>query len=444
VQQIELHLRQLRFHSFVYMIDPTRERRSLVDEDHRNFENALDRARQLASSPREHAILDTIEDGYRRYRTELDAPPKPRPVNPSREELLKWADAHPVRHLMAPCEELLRINREAMDATAQESQALGEQSQSILLLLGILGPVGGLISGFGVAWGLSRSMTRLSVRLQDVNAHLDQELGSVQVSGVGDLAQLDLQTEQLVCKVREVIARSQQQQQEMLRAEQLAAVGQLAASMAHEVRNPLTSIKLLVSAARRSRSPQALSAEDLEVIHSQVSRLEGRVQELLDSARPPEAVREECDLRGLVNHALDLVRARIQQLNVSLEVDLPDQPVLVRVDCDQFTSVLVNLFLNALDAMPQGGGLKVVLGEDATGIRLTVADTGPGIATAISDRLFTPFTSTKPTGTGLGLSISRRIVRDHGGTLTGENRSEGGALFTIVLPEVSHANLAGR
>jgi signal transduction histidine kinase len=447
-QEMEIRLRQLRFHSFVYLMDPTPARRSDVDEDHRQFEEAFHKARQLAGLPGEGGLIEAIEVGYRRYRTELDQAIRSRTPVTSRADLLRWADAHPVRHLLAPCEELLRVNRQAMEATARESEAVAEQGRTTFILLGCLGPVGGLISGFGVAWGLSRSITRLRVRLQDASAHLDQELGSVRLTGEGDLRQLDRQLEQVVSRVREVVARSQRQQREMLRAEQLAAVGQLAASVAHEVRNPLTSIKLLVGAALRSSPIRALSREDLQVIHDEVGHLEGKVQALLDFARPPEAVRRPCDLRDLLNRALELVRARLRQLNVQLDLDLPGRPVTVAVDRDQFTSVVINLLLNALDAMPRGGRLSVALRQaPPEDVRLTVADTGGGIDAAVADRLFTPFTSTKQTGTGLGLSICHRIVRDHGGTLTGANRPEGGACFTVTLPaqrEASHADVTDR
>src|SRR5579871_504953 len=224
---MELRLRQLRFHAFLYLMDPTPERRSPVDEDHHQFEQALAESRRLAILPEEQNLIESVEVGYRRYRSELDSPSRLLSPGSSRADLLRWADAHPVRHLLAPCEELLRVNRQAMEATARESQTVGEQSQTILTLLGVLGPVGGLLCGFGVAWGLSRSITRLRVHLKNASAHLDQELGSLQVSGVGDLRQLDQQMERVVFRVREVVARSQQQQQEMLRAEQLAAVGQL-------------------------------------------------------------------------------------------------------------------------------------------------------------------------------------------------------------------------
>jgi signal transduction histidine kinase len=108
-------------------------------------------------------------------------------------------------------------------------------------------------------------------------------------------------------------------------------------------------------------------------------------------------------------------------------------PVTVNLDPDQFTSVLVNLCLNALDAMAGGGRLILELHLLAEKCQLIVADTGPGISPVVASRLFTPFASTKPTGTGLGLSICRRVVQDHGGTLTAENRPQGGACFTITL-----------
>ena len=112
----------------------------------------------------------------------------------------------------------------------------------------------------------------------------------------------------------------------------------------------------------------------------------------------------------------------------------PEEVIPVNVDRSQLCTVLVNLFLNALDAMPKGGRLEVELDTGAEGVRIRVMDTGSGIPAEMVGRLFTPFASSKPTGTGLGLSISRRIIEEHGGQLTGGNREGGGARFTITLP----------
>jgi signal transduction histidine kinase len=170
------------------------------------------------------------------------------------------------------------------------------------------------------------------------------------------------------------------------------------------------------------------------VIHDEIGRLERKVQGLLDYARPLEVNRRPTDLTGVVLQVADLVKERLRQQSVRLNLDLPPGPVTAEIDRDQFQGVLVNLVQNALDAMPGGGSLDVGLSrEPPDRLRLSVADTGPGIDPTVAGRLFTPFFSTKPTGTGLGLSVSRRVVLAHGGALTAANRAGGGACFTIDL-----------
>jgi two-component system, NtrC family, sensor histidine kinase HydH len=432
---LEVRLRQLRFHSFMYVLDPTPERWALVQEDEAQVEAVLTSARELSSLPGEPELIEAVEDGFRRYRAELQQATQIRENTATREQLLRWADNHPVRQLLEPCEQLLALNQKGIDSIAEKSEAVGSQARWTLILLGVLGSAGGVLAGFGVAWGLSRSITRLRIRLQGVSDELEQDAGSVGVVGEGDPSQLERLLEHVTARIREMVARSQQQQQEILRAEQLAAVGQLAANVAHEVRNPLTGIKLLVGAALRANPPRPLSTEDLNVIHDEVNRLERTVQTLLDFTRPSESVRVKSDLREGVRRSIELVKPRLRQIAVRAEVELPDEPVIAEVDIDQFTSVIVNLVLNSLDAMPQGGTLTVCMNRLASGvIQLTVSDTGTGIAPSVLSKLFTPFTSTKPTGTGLGLSVCQRVVTEHGGTLTGENRPEGGARFTITLP----------
>jgi signal transduction histidine kinase len=257
----------------------------------------------------------------------------------------------------------------------------------------------------------------------------------VSVSADGDLTHLDRQLQGVVERVEEVAERVQRQQREMLRAEQLSAVGQLAASVAHEVRNPLTSVKLLVEAAKRPANRKPLTQDDLQVIHGAVCRLEQTVQTFLDFARLPTPSRKLTDLREVIDQAVDLVRARARQQGVEIAVRRPAQPVVAEVDGGQLCTVLVNLLLNALDALPERGNigidLQVAPGEQ---ICLSVSDSGPGISPEMMSRLFVPFASSKPTGTGLGLSISRRILEEHGGTITAANQPEGGVRFTITLP----------
>jgi signal transduction histidine kinase len=434
-QDLETYMRHIRYHSFVFIMDMTPERWAKVERDQTNFETTLGQLRERAASDDERRVIEAIEAGYQAYRQELQQTIKS-PVPQRTADQLRWADAHPIRYIVAPCEELLEINRRAMKETADESARQSDRARSWMILLGAIGAVGGLVGGFGVAWGLSRSITRLSVRLQDVHAHLGSEVASLRLTAEGgNLQRMERQVGTILERVRAVVGQLQRQECEALRAEQLAAVGQLAASIAHEVRNPLTSVKMLVGAALNGRCPHGLSETDLTLIHDEVGRVERKVQALLDFARPVETDHEPADVAAVVRQVIDLVQERLRQQAVRLKLELQPEPLTAELDRDQLKGVLVNLIFNALDAMPGGGILDVRLHpEPPDRLRLTVADTGPGIDAAVADRLFTPFVSTKPSGTGLGLSVSRRIVQAHGGSLTASNRDGGGACFTLTLP----------
>ena len=434
-QDLETYMRHIRFHSLMWVMDPSPERWAKVDRDQTNFETTLARLRDTAVGTEERAVIADIGAGYERYRAELEHSGRS-PPGPDRAAYLRWSDAHPIRHLVVPCDRLLEITREAMRETALESARTGDRTRTGMILLGVVGAAGGLVGGFGVAWGLSRSITRLHVRLRDVHAHLDREVGSVRVTADGgDLRGVETQVGAILDRVRAVVDQLQRQEREALRAEHLAAVGQLAAGLAHEIRNPLTSIKLLVGAALEERCVGGLTRADLEVIHDEVGRLERKVEALLDYARPPQTEPRPTDVAEVVHRAADLVKPRLAQQAVRLALDLPAEPVVADLDPDQFHGVLANLMRNALDAMPGGGTLGVRLtGGDRGRFRLDVTDTGPGLDPAVADRLFAPFVSTKPTGTGLGLCLSRRVVRRHGGDLTAANAPGGGACLTVAVP----------
>jgi signal transduction histidine kinase len=455
---LENQTRQMRYHSFVYLMKPTPAGLRQIEQDEGLFEEALQRAVAAANTPVEQAHLRQIDSGYHKYQAEMARLREEVKTKGPHTDFTGLAERHPIRHIVTPCQELGKVNREQLGRTAAESNELSGRSRLVLLLLGLAGPAGGLLCGYGIVRGLTRSITRLSVRVRDVVDSLPGPLpqgeegidvGSVQVDvrgGDGDLVKMDRQLQDVVERIAEVTEELQRQHREVYRAQHLAAVGRLAAGVAHEVRNPLTGMKLLVEAALRPRNPQPLSEEDLRVIHGEIARLEETVQNFLAFARPQPLCRSVVDLREALGRPLDLVRARARQHGVVIAVGVPPDPVPVFLDAGQFNTVLVNLLLNALDAMPRGGGLRLEIevatsGSAGATCRLSVCDTGPGIAPEMVDRLFTPFASTKATGTGLGLSLARRIVEEHGGRITGANQAKGGACFTVVLPLDGAADL---
>jgi two-component system, NtrC family, sensor histidine kinase HydH len=433
--EVEDNLRKLRFLCFLYLVDPSHAQLEEINQVNEDFRQSLENAREAGKTPEEQVYLREIQEGYDRYQQEFERLRAGVVRSGPRRDFRQLADDNPIRHVVEPCDQWMQINKQMMNQTSRESDNLSQILQLSMLLLGLGGPLSGLIVGYGVARGLSQSIYRLSVRVHDMAEQLDQDVASLSIAGEGDIHLLDRQLEHIVHRVQEVVHRLQQQQREILRAQQLSAVAQLAASVAHEVRNPLTSMKMLVESALRTQNAKPMTLDDLGVIHGEIDRLEGTVQSFLDFARLPTPQCSRGDLREVVAQAVEVIRARARQQQVRIENQCGDAPILADVDRSQFCTVLVNLFINALDAMPHGGRLEVGT-EPASpdGIRLFVRDTGEGIPPAMLNQLFTPFLSTKPTGTGLGLSISQRIIEEHGGQIAACNRPDRGACLTITLP----------
>ncbi len=435
-QELEIRVRQLRYHTLLYLLDPKPERLIPIEDDEKRFEAAFEVARAASNTDEETVLVRTIDKAYMEYKEDqhhLRAIAQKKPLL----DVPKVSDTHPVRLVVIPCQDLLRLNKDRMSQSAEESHRLSREAYLAMIILGIAGPIGGLAIGIGVMRGLRQSIYRLSVRVQDLAQHFERDVGSVSLVADGDVEAMEDKMKFIVHKVEEAAKQLQEQQRELLRTEQLAQVGQLAAGLAHEVRNPLTGIKLLVEAALRPQARRPLNNEDTELILREVRRLEQTVQRFLNFARLPAPQTARCDLRDLVHQAWEVVQIRARQQQVEPVFQLPPDAVMVTVDPGQFTTVLVNLFLNALDAVGSAGRLEVHLTPADQGtIRLRVCDSGPGISAEIQERLFQPFASDKAHGTGLGLFISGRILEEHGGAISAANRPEGGACFTITLPVV--------
>ena len=229
---------------------------------------------------------------------------------------------------------------------------------------------------------------------------------------------------------------------EALRAQQMATLAQLATGVAHEIRNPLTSIKMLIQVNRTKFAEEGLPTDDLELVEQEIRRMERSVTSLLDYARPEESEFSEFSVLQTIRRTVQLVDARCKSQGVTLEVCVPQPDIRISGDSQKVGQLLLNLLLNALDAMPEGGTLGIAAERDDDAVEITVSDSGNGISEAMLEKLFTPFATTKPNGVGLGLGICRRIAEAHGGTLVGRNRDVRGAEFVVRLPLSSNVDTA--
>src|SRR5262249_15788704 len=239
-----------------------------------------------------------------------------------------------------------------------------------------------------------------SVGIRDAAGRLNRELGSVTLEEEGDLPNLHVQLQSVVKEIERVVEQLQQREREVLRSEQLAAVGQVAAGVAHELRNPLTSVKMLVQTGLEASPAAGLNAEDLAVIENEIRRMERRIQMFLDFARPPQSERRRADLVEVIRRAVVLVEGRIRRQKVNLIANLPNEPVFLLIDPEQVQQVVLNLLLNALDALPHGGTITVKIKQGVpiaarggvngstfngsaaglSAVDVSIHDTAPGIA----------------------------------------------------------------
>lgn len=221
----------------------------------------------------------------------------------------------------------------------------------------------------------------------------------------------------------------------LLRAEQMMAIGQVAAGVAHELRNPLTSIKGLVQVNLRELGTRGMPTDDLEVIEHEIRRMESTLQTFLDFARPPLPERRLQRIEPIVERVLALASGRARKQHVQLLFLRRGADAQADIDGAQIQQVLLNIVLNALDAMPQGGRVEVELGVPHDNVvEIHIRDTGPGIAAHILPKVFETFVSSKETGVGLGLPLSQRVAEEHGGSLTAYNLPIQGACFLLRLP----------
>jgi signal transduction histidine kinase len=221
------------------------------------------------------------------------------------------------------------------------------------------------------------------------------------------------------------------------RRNRLAALGEMAAGMAHEIRNPLGGIQLYASLLARDVADKSDSLQLVTKISAGVKRLEGLVSQVLHFTRDITANPTNADLAAIVAEAVELSAGAMAARNIACRVDGP-RALGVTVDATLIGQALLNLLLNAADATPAGGRVTVSFAppskeSGARQFHLVVRDSGPGIAPSVLDRIFNPFFTTKETGTGLGLAIVHRVVEAHDGTITAGNDDGGGARFEIRI-----------
>lgn len=423
-----------------------------ADKLHAAANEWLARAAASANSDRETELIQKIDRNCQSLFQVFDSIARDSPAGEQQAASLNQLHGLAANGILQPAQELLRLTRQGMLQASQRNQTLADRMGMGLLLLGICGAVSGLVAGYGIARGIHRSLAQLTVPVRDATGRLNEVVGPVTVSAGESFEELETSLQAMADRIGEVVRRLQESQLAATRAQQMAAMGQLAAGLAHELRNPLTSMKMLVQASEDGAEAVQLDTQDLIVLREEIDRLERTIQVFLDYARPPTLQKRPVVLREVLAQTVEFLAPRARQLGIHVDVELPEQVVQIEADAGEIRQVLLNLLLNAFEASVKGDTVSARLTceprerrrgraagglADAAWMRLEVADRGPGLPADLGDRIFEPFVSTKDAGTGLGLPICRRIVEEHGGELFAVDRQGGGAVFVVRLPIAS-------
>ena len=418
-----------------YVIESSPARAQEIGQRESRFQAQFDRLKRIPWEPDQRALIGPIDDAYRACRATWqqiltfagggDAA--------AARAILQHEWTAGCRHMRQLCANLNQANDRDIEAALR---ARRKQTHEVGLWAGIC-----LVLATGLVGGLLWSYVH--VVFQPLQRMADEAIQNSQPRARAlpkdEVQTLGLYLDHLKADVRDARSHLAQTHDHLLAAEKLAAVGRLAAGVAHEIRSPLTSLKLRLFSMQKALGGGPRYQTDIQVMSDEITRLDNIIRNFLEFSRPPAIQVGRCDIDLLLEKTVDLLRYKTDAGRVRLELSAaPDLPPAL-VDAQQLRQVFINLLNNAVDALPNGGriDLTAALENDGAGrpmIVVRVRDNGPGIPAAIRDRVFDPFISTKQDGAGLGLWIAQRIVGELKGRLEIEASTERGTVFAVWLP----------
>ncbi|MCG3119096.1 MAG: Adaptive-response sensory-kinase SasA [bacterium] len=441
-QELEVALFRMRGLVSNYMLNEDPHWLAILDERKKEWAAWMDKAEATARTPKEKVILQNISSLFKNYAHALQTAIALHQDGkaPEAKAQLFHASREVFDAIYQQCETFVAVNEDYMYAAQRKIQRTNYLVRTAMYGLGFAGVfLGGLLG-----WIISRSIVNpiyeLVLKIRDAAG--GEFVERVGLAGGTEIEELDHQVHTLIDRINTAVTDLEKNRRLLSRAEKLAALGKVAASVAHEIRNPLTAIKMLIYSMHEELAQNDRKRRHLAVILKEIDRLERFVHNFLQFARPPDPVLVAININETVHETLTLLAPRLRQNGVDIrEVLQPNLPQIT-ADADQVKQVVMNLVLNAAEAMPKGGRLTAetlqahtaVDNNGKTCMQIRIRDSGCGIPEELLDSIFDPFVSGRKDGTGLGLSVAYQIVHLHSGWIEAANNPEGGATFTVSLP----------
>jgi signal transduction histidine kinase len=330
----------------------------------------------------------------------------------------------------------MRFGSIKIGLSLEEMRAEEFKTRIMLILIGF----SGLIIGVGGAALLARRITKPLDKLVDGTVKISRGDFSEKImidsqDEIGDLAQSFNDMSYQLQLTRE---RMEAANRKLLQAEKLASIGRISASIAHEIRNPLTSVKLNIQKVMENEALENIDKEHLEISQEGIGHIENFIKQMLNFTRVSELQLTDFDLEQVIDESIKMIRNTLKLKDVELVKEIHEKLPHVFVDGDKIRQVILNILHNACEAVDKGGKITIDLsmlkGRRGRKVRIRVSDNGPGITKKDRENIFEPFYTTKSTGIGLGLANARKIIEQHKGTIRAVAKKEQGACFEILIP----------
>jgi len=419
-----------------YYLDGDSDWLSQLDNYRRIFSTRLEETRQSVQNPQQLETIEQIENQYNQYIARKDQviahyKAGARDTGTALHQTVR-AQYFTILDL---CEKYKEMHIQSVFEAQQISNARAAQLRTI--------------AGFAISINIILALYLMFILIKKVLnpiTHLLQTTGQERLAENPDneVVALGRSVEGLIQNVDQTQTELAKNREHLLQVEKMAMVGRLAAGMAHSIRNPFTSVKMRLFSLDRTLNLNAAQKEDFDVISGEIRHIDTIVQNFLEFSRPPKLLMQSVNPSLVVDNTLKLLTHRLKSYKVSVQIVRTKKLANVLADPEQLKEVFVNLFINACEAMGNGGTITVQEDVDLDHtlgkvVRIRISDNGPGIPSTIIEKVMEPFFTTKEEGTGLGLSIASRIIEEHGGRIEVSSIESQGTVFTITLPAIGEA-----
>jgi two-component system, NtrC family, sensor histidine kinase HydH len=445
-KEMENELTAIKGLTYTYLVNKSDRWLDSLKHRKASFTIHLERARIGASNDAEKLLLQQISALFSNYEQNVLLA-----ITHLKNNEVSTANAlllHSVQDLLGTIQqksnEFMSIN---MRAEVQLEKELAQTNSIILKILITLG-IGGITIGLLFGWLISRLLFSpinqliLTVRSASGEAVLEK----VRLKSGNDINELGERIKKLIDRINKANEDLSRNMELLQHSNKHAALGKIAPTIAHEIRNPLAAIKMLVYSIKEEGGVSSTVKDDLEIISTEIDRLEKFTKDFLRFAKPSDPVFESVNPVTSLLEVIHLLKPRLKANNITVKEEIEGIDCSVMADSAQLKQIYLNIILNSIDVMSSGGTLTIN-GEFVTAIQssdgggfgtfvgIRFDDTGPGIPNAILNKLFEPYIKKSDMGVGIGLAISQSIAKSHAGWITAENKPNGkGAIFSVFLP----------